>query len=55
MYTVTYKNKHTGNYEIAGYKATLRGAKRLAKIFKDGTLADETQIYRGQAGAERVA
>lgn len=55
MYTVTYKNKFTGNYEIAGYEETLVRAKKLAKCFlRGGRLTEETQIYNGQAGSERV-
>lgn len=55
MYTVTYKNKFTGNWEIAGYEETLAKAKKLSKCFlKGGRLTEETQIYHGQAGGERI-
>lgn len=55
MYSVTYLNAFTNNYEIAGFKQTLRGARRLAKIFsEDKRLVREVKVYRGKPGEELI-
>ena len=55
MYSIAYLNAFTNNWEIAGYKQTLRGARRLAKIFtEDKRLTKDVKIYKGQPGEELI-
>lgn len=52
MFSVVYKIRSTGNYEVAGFAQSLAGANRLAKVFlKDRSLTSEVRVYRGAPGA----
>jgi hypothetical protein len=54
MFTVTFLNSNSGQWEVSRHTSTLRVARNWAKWLGQQSFVSETAIYRGPAGGERV-
>lgn len=54
-YTVTFKHRDSGNWEVSRYCVTARIARNWERWLRNQKWVRETAIYRGPAGGERIS